>query len=189
MTAALAYDAFITPEDYLEREQSSTMKHEYLDGQIVAMTGAGRKHNVLTLGLGSKLLPKARKLSCQLFVSDMKLRLDHQGEVYFYYPDLVLTCAADDRHDLYCTTPCLLVEVLSPSTWRVDYFEKRQAYTLIQSLREYVIVHQEKQCVEVFRRTPSGWQHEALSQGEVYFACLDARVTVEEIYADIVWDF
>ena len=111
-------------EAYLAGEQRTEVKHEYLDGQIVAMGSASRAHGLLALSLSALLLPHARRKGCQLFTADMKVRIDHDSGSWFYYPDLVLACDPSDREPLYVRRPCLLVEVLSPSTEHIDTREK-----------------------------------------------------------------
>jgi Uma2 family endonuclease len=102
MTAQPTFQTTISIGDYLLGEKTSVIKHEYLDGQIVAMAGANRKHVLLTTSLSALLHARSRARGCQLFARDMKLGHDYTGETYFCYPDLMLTCADDDRHPLYC---------------------------------------------------------------------------------------
>lgn len=209
MTALSAIHDRISIDDYLLGEETSEIKHEYLDGQVYAMTGttmpgasleceafleewnpgmdytATRKHNLLTMSLSTLLHAHARKRGCQLFASDMKLRLDHRKETYFYYPDLLLTCADDDRHPLYFTQPCLLIEVLSTSTKRIDCREKLLAYSLIPSLREYLIVDQERIHINLYRSTDQDWTHTSHSQGHIHLDCLDCDIALTDIYADL----
>lgn len=185
MTAQPAFQNDISIDDYLRGEETCEFKHEYLDGQVVAMTGASRKHVLLTMSLSTLLHPHARARGCQLFASDMKLRLDHAGETYFYYPDLLLTCADDDRHPLYCNQPCLLIEVLSPSSERIDRREKRLAYSLLPSLREYLIVDQDRIRIDLHRSTAQGWTHTTHSQGLIHLDCLDCDIALSDIYADL----
>ena len=179
----------ISVDDYLLGEQQTDIKHEYLDGQVVAMGGASDRHGLLTVSLASLLLPHARRKGCQLFVADMKLRLDHDGASYFYYPDLVLSCDPADRESpLYRRTPCLLVEVLSPSTERIDTREKLLAYRLLPSLREYLLLRQDTLHAELYqRRDDGGWTHQRLKQPDDAFSllCLQASVSLRDIYADI----
>jgi len=185
MTALPAIHDLISIDDYLLGEESSEIKHEYLDGQVYAMTGATRRHNLLTMSLSTLLHAHARKRGCQLFASDMKLRLDHRKETYFYYPDLLLTCSPDDRHPLYCTQPCLVIEVLSPSTKRIDCREKLLAYSLIPSLREYLIVDQERIHIDLHRLTEQGWTQSTHSDGTIHLDCLDCDIILNDIYADL----
>ena len=178
----------ISVDDYLLGEQQTDIKHEYLDGQVVAMGGASRAHGLLVMSLSALLLPAARQKHCQLFAADMKLRLDHDGASYFYYPDLVLSCDPADRDPLFVRTPCLLVEVLSPSTERIDTREKLLAYRLLPSLREYLLLRQDTLHAELYqRRDDGGWTHQRLKQPDDAFSllCLQASVSLRDIYADI----
>jgi len=184
MTAQPAHE-LISIDDYLLGEETSEIKHEYLDGLVYAMTGATRKHNLLTGAFMEHLRPRARQRGCQLFASDMKLRLDHNKETYFYYPDLLLTCADDDRHPLYCTQPCLLIEVVSPSSERIDRREKRIAYSLLPSLREYLIVNQDRMHIDLHRSSEQGWTHTSHSEGHIHLDCLDCDIALTDIYADL----
>ncbi len=175
-------------DDYLQAEQRAEVKHEYLDGQVVAMGGASRAHGLLVMSLSALLLPAARQKHCQLFAADMKLRLDHDGASYFYYPDLVLSCDPADRDPLFVRTPCLLVEVLSPSTERIDTREKLLAYRLLPSLREYLLLRQDTLHAELYqRRDDGGWTHQRLKQPDDAFSllCLQVSVSLRDIYADI----
>ena len=178
----------ISVDDYLLGEQQTDIKHEYLDGQVVAMGGASRAHGLLVMSLSALLLPAARQKHCQLFAADMKLRLDHDGASYFYYPDLVLSCDPADRDPLFVRTPCLLVEVLSPSTERIDTREKLLAYRLLPSLREYLLLRQDTLHAELYqRRDDGGWTHQRLKQPDDAFSllCLQVSVSLWDIYADI----
>ena len=178
----------ISVDDYLLGEQQTDIKHEYLDGQVVAMGGASRAHGLLVMSLSALLLPAARQKHCQLFAADMKLRLDHDGASYFYYPDLVLSCDPADRDPLFVRTPCLLVEVLSPSTERIDTREKLLAYRLLPSLREYLLLRQDTLHAELYqRRDDGGWTHQRLKQPDDAFSllCLQVSVSLRDIYADI----
>ena len=175
-------------DDYLQGEQRAEVKHEYLDGQIFAMGGASRAHGLLALSLSALLLPHARRKGCQLFTADMKVRIDHDSGSWFYYPDLVLACDPTDREPLYVRRPCLLVEVLSPSTEHIDTREKLLAYRLLPSLREYLLLRQDALRAELYRRGDDGrWQFQAFTApGDVLsLRCLDAGVGLADVYADL----
>ncbi len=174
--------------NYLEGEQSSDIRHEYLAGQVVAMEGATRTHALIAGSLHAALLPAARRKGCQLFMADMKVRIDHADESYFYYPDVVLSCATADRHPLYTALPCLIVEVLSPSTERIDTREKLFAYRLLPSLREYLLLRQDRVQADLYQWSDEGrWQHHVLGQPDDALAlrCLDAAVSLRDVYADV----
>lgn len=189
MTSQTQPQAPISIEDYLEGEQHTDTKHEYLAGQVVAMGGASDKHGLIAGSLYAALLPAARRKGCQLFIADMKVRVNHDSDSYFYYPDLLLSCQPDDRESAYYRRhPCLLVEVLSPSTERIDSREKLLAYRLLPSLREYLLLRQDRVQADLYQRGDEGrWQHHTFTQPDDVLAlrCLDAAVSLRDVYADV----
>ena len=189
MTIRTPPQTLVTVDDYLEGEQATEVKHEYLAGQVVAMGGASDKHGLIAGALYAALLPAARRKACQLFIADMKVRVDHDGESYFYYPDLLLSCQPDDRESAYYRRhPCLLVEVLSPSTERIDTREKLFAYRLLPSLREYLLLRQDCVQADLYQLSNEGrWQHTVFTQADEMLAlrCLDVAVSLRDVYADM----
>lgn len=187
MTAAARAQA-LSPEEYLAAEQRADIKHEYFAGTLVAMGGASRTHGLLAGALFALLLPHARRKGCQLFMADMKVRINAGGDSWFYYPDLVLACDRSDREPLYVRRPCLLVEVLSPSTEQVDTREKLLAYRLLPGLREYLILRQDRRAATLHCKDEvSGhWQRQDLAAGDsLTLQCLDATIALDAIYADV----
>lgn len=176
-------DVWVGVDEYLEGETLTDVKHEYLAGQVVAMGGASARHGLIAGAFFASLRPYARGKGCQLFIADMKLRVDHAGETYFYYPDLLLACDPQDRDPYYRRRPCLVVEVLSPSTERIDRREKLFAYEKIPTLREYVLADSEQRRVEVFR-FGDGVVHETFSDGSFRLNCLGVEVSLDDVYAD-----
>lgn len=175
-------------DQYLAFEAQAEGKHEYLAGQVIAMGGASRAHGLLATALSSLLLPSARNKDCQLFTADMKVRIDHEGDSWFYYPDLVLSCNKQDRHQLFTTAPCLLVEVLSPSTETIDSREKLLAYRLLPSLRDYLMLRQDRLQADLYQRSGDGrWQHLRFTQASdtLPLQCLDVQPSLADIYYDI----
>ena len=170
-------------DEYLDGELETEIKHEYLAGEVVAMGGASARHGLIAGALFAALLSHARRKGCQLFMADMKVRVEQMGETYFYYPDLLLSCDPQDRETYYRRNPCLIVEVLSPSTERIDRREKLFAYRSIPGLREYVLVDPDQRKVEVYR-SASGGTHEVITVGSVRLDCIDAAIALDEIYMD-----
>lgn len=184
MTAQAAMKRFITPQEYLDGELRSEVRHEYVVGQVYAMVGASRAHGRIVAALGFALMPKARAQGCQLFLSDMKVRLDFSGQEVYYYPDVVLVCDPADAATYYSDRPCLIVEVLSESTERIDRREKLLAYQQLPSLEAYLLVAQDTRRVEVFRRT-TGWRHELHTEGTIELPCLDSPLALDDVYVDV----
>jgi Uma2 family endonuclease len=175
----------ISVEDYLAGERDGKVRHEYVAGQVYAMTGASRRHGLINGALFAALRPGARQRNCQLFTNDMKVYLHHAGGDAFYYPDLVLTCDAEDLEDRYLKQPCLIVEVLSEGTERIDRREKLVAYTALPCLREYLLGAQDRRQVGLYLRTETDWVHETHTEGSLRLACLEQDLVLDSIYEDV----
>lgn len=147
---ALPDRIFMTAAAYLEWEPTQEGRYEYWDGEVVAMSGGTRNHNRISLNF-SKLLDDALlNRDCDVYIADVKVQVE-RGQKYFY-PDVVVTC--DDRDDdtQFVQFPCLIIEVLSPSTEAIDRGAKFARYRQFSSLQEYVLVQADRSHVEVFRR-------------------------------------
>lgn len=169
--------------DYLEFERQSEVRHEYVDGFLFAMAGASDPHNLIAGNIFTALRTAARGTTCRVFQSDMKVLVSGKG----YYPDVVLTCHPDDLGQNLKQHPCLLVEVLSDSTEQIDRSEKWENYQRLQSLKMYVLVHQNKPRVEIYRKLPDHtWQFVSLEDtGTVEFSCVNATLTLTDIFEDV----
>ena len=156
----------VSVEDYLAGERVSDVRHEYVDGELFAMTGASRTHGLLCTNLLSRMAVHLEGGPCRVIASDMKVRPAHGTR--FYYPDLVVSCndAAEEEDDYVETRPTILVEVLSSSTEQTDRREKRIAYQRFETLREYLLVSQDTREVSVYRRDGVDWLLEVLGSGE-----------------------
>lgn len=173
-----------TPEEYLEGEEYSEVKHEYVHGHIYAMVGVSRAHNLLSGNLYAQLHTHLRGTPCRVFIAEMKVRKDN----IFYYPDLVVSCHETERHEYYVEEPVLVAEVLSPSTEARDRLDKRLVYQSIPSVQEYVLIAQDKLEVQIYRRTVEGWDLEMYVPGDsVRFAAVEFVCPIEAIY-EKVWD-
>lgn len=175
----------LSVDDYLASEDGGDCRHEFINGQIYAMTGASRAHGLITLNIATQLRPRLRGTSCQLFANDMKVRLRIAGQEIFYYPDLLLTCDPSDRETYYCTAPCLLIEVLSDSTEHIDRREKLLSYQTLPSLEAYWIAAQQERCLEVYRRCQQ-WGREVIVSGSVALDCLGGELSLDAIYEDVL---
>lgn len=176
----------ISPEAFLDGEQHSDVKHEYVAGHVYAMVGTSAAHNLIALNLATTLKQHFRGKPCRVFMSDLKVYI-RPAEV-FYYPDVVVTCDPEDRGigAQYVSHPKLIVEVLSPSTERLDREEKRMRYQSLASLEEYLLVAQQPQYVQIYRRGTRGWEMETCAEGETVWlrsGSLDLPISV--LYADL----
>lgn len=170
--------------DYLASEDGADIRHEYIDGQLYAMTGASDRHGLITGNILAALRPLLRGTPCQIFANDMKVRLNISRQDIFYYPDLLITCDPKDRETYYRDRPCMIIEVLSEATARIDRHEKLLAYQTTPTLMEYLLVSQKVPQVQIYRRDQA-WAEEIFTEGSILLACLDYDLPMEVIYEDV----
>lgn len=175
---------WLSVEGYLAFEERSEVKHEYINGEIYAMSGASIRHNQITLNLASRLIHHLRGSPCQAFVADVKLHLKEVGVEIFYYPDLMVCCDPDDRDPYYRTRPCLIVEVLSSGTARTDRQEKLFAYKRLDSLQGYLLLEQDRIGATLHWRENSDWRRAEFNdpQAELTLLCTGLTVQLAELY-------
>lgn len=168
--------------EYLEGEQHSDILHEYVGGEPYAMVGATVTHNLIAGNIFAALHSHLRGTACRVFAGSMKVRIGDD----FYYPDVFATCERVEGERLFQTRPLLIVEVLSPGTELLDTRDKLQAYQRIDSLREYVMVEQERPEFRVVSRTAQGWE-DATYTGmmEVRIASVELTLSLGDIYRDV----
>lgn len=172
--------------EYLAQELTATEKHEFVDGVAYAMAGAGERHNRIALNCAVRLRTAARGTPCGVYIADMKLRLAH-GRV-FYYPDVMLSCEPATADTLFKEAPCLVAEVLCPSTASIDTREKLQAYRAIDSLHYYLIVDADRMAVTYYSRSNRGeWLVATIERDEkiqVECGSVQTSIGLREIYED-----
>ena len=175
-----------TAEDYLAWEEHRPEKHEYLAGEIFAMVGATDAHVTISLNLATLLRSHLRGSPCRVYMLDMKLRVETADA--FFYPDLMVTCSLEDRAlPHFKRQPTLLVEVLSKSTAAFDRGRKFEIYRQLPSLREYVLIEQDRMSVDCFRRDErSQWVLRAYGPGDrVELSSLEFSTPTEALYEDV----
>lgn len=187
MSAVRETSRWISPEEYLESELLSEVRHEYLAGAIYAMAGASEEHNLITGDIFTELNLHLRGKTCRVFMNDMKAHLRLNNEDWFYYPDVLVNCDSAGQHEYYCDTPSVIFEVLSPATERTDRREKRIAYEAIPQLHTYVLVAQEIREVIIYRRFGDSWTQwtrEVLPENghTLRIPELDFSITLDAIY-------
>lgn len=169
-------------EEYFRFDDSAPLKHEYVRGEVYAMSGATLRHDRIARNVLIALSAAAGDGPCEAFSSSVRLRA---ADDIYYYPDVTLVCGAVAELDVILTDPCVIVEVTSPSTARIDRGEKLAEYRAILSLRAYLIVDHRRRRVERHWRDSetAPWQREeVVSDGRVAVPCLDVELTLDEIY-------
>ena len=155
--AASAAQTRLTPEEYIAFERKALpdgeiIRHEYINGELIAMSGASRAHNLITGNISGELRTLLRNSRCETYANDM--RVSTPTTTSYFYPDVVIVCEEprfeDDAFDTLLN-PIILVEVLSPSTEVYDRREKFAHYRQLPSLQEYVLVAQDRILVEHYR--------------------------------------
>jgi Uma2 family endonuclease len=175
----------LSPEEFLEWEQTQELRYEYVNGAIVAMTGGTIPHNDLAVNLLLRLAPHVRSRGCRINVADVKVKTRSS----FRYPDLVVSCDDRDRQAMKLFQyPKVIIEVLSPGTESVDRGKKLREYQLLGTLQEYALVSSDQPRVEVFRRGAGRtWVYEAYETGEVLrLDSLEFECGVTELYEGVL---
>jgi Uma2 family endonuclease len=177
--------AYITAEEYLQLEEQSDIKHEYIDGYVYAMAGASDAHVTLAGNLFALLRNHLRGSGCRVYIADMKARIESKN--CYYYPDVMVTCDRRDRETLnHKQFPCLIVEVLSNSTEAFDRGDKFIDYQQLDSLQEYVLINTKGQRVECFRRNEEGfWVLQYYTSATFQLRSINFEGTIEALYEDV----
>lgn len=176
----------MTVEEYLEWESQQEVRHEYVNGELFAMTGGTIPHNDIALNLYTALRPHLRLQGCRINVSDVKVEVSPTSP--YYYPDIIVSC---DPRDLnarrFIQYPKLIVEVLSPGTEAKDRGEKFTYYQTIPSLQEYVLVDSEKVAVECYRRGEGRmWLYYPYQAGDVIsLSSIEFECPIELLYEGV----
>ncbi len=174
---------FVSPDAYLEWENRQPDKHEYLRGEVYAMTGTSQAHVVVNGNLFMALSQHLRGTRCRVYLPDMKLRIAEADA--FFYPDLKVSCDDRDLRAEYAIEhPVLLAEILSASTADYDRGTKLTAYLKLPSLKEYALVDPDVRSVELYRRNPDGtWLLiDCAMRGELRLESIDLTLPLPALF-------
>ncbi|WP_434685684.1 Uma2 family endonuclease [Pseudanabaena minima] len=177
---------YISPDEYLEMEEQSDIKHEYIDGYVYAMAGANDPHVTVALNMAFAVRNHLRGSGCRVYMSDMKARIDVLNR--FYYPDVMVTCdPRDTQTPNHKRFPKLIIEVLSKSTEAFDRGDKFADYQQLDSLEEYVLVNTKRQRIDCFRKEEGRWFLETYSGEQDSFQLLSINFEgkFQDLYEDV----
>ncbi|HEX8146127.1 MAG TPA: Uma2 family endonuclease [Pyrinomonadaceae bacterium] len=182
---------YLTPGEYLAVERQNEYRSEYIDGEMVAMTGASRRHNIIAVNITSSLDRQLADRPCEIYAGDMRVRIASRREYAYTYPDVVVVCGEPQFEDEHLDTllnPTVIVEVLSESTERYDRGKKFSFYRAIESLAEYVLVAQDEFKVEQYVQRPDGrWllsDHSSL-ETVVELASVKCSLALRDVYKKV----
>ena len=180
------------PEEYLALERQAQCKSEYYAGEVFAMAGASRWHNLIVTNVLREISLQLKGRPCTTYPSDMRVKISPTG--LYTYPDVTVVCGAAQFEDTQQDTllnPTLIVEVLSESTEAYDRGGKFAHYRKLASLLEYVLIAQTKPHIEHYIRQPDNrWLLEEAESwhGTVHLPAIDCHLSLAEVYdkVDIV---
>lgn len=179
----------VTPQEYLDRERKAEYKSEYLAGEVLAMAGASREHNLIATNILIEIGTQLRGRPCEVYGSDMRVRIGPADQ--YVYPDVTVVCGKPQFEDQKLESllnPLLIVEVLSETTERYDRGAKCVAYRKLESVQECLLVSQDTAHVERYVRQPDGQWLITEANGledSVHLASVPAVLKLSEIYRQV----
>ena len=190
MSSAAAADTYIMPEAYLASERRAKYKSEYINGEILAMSGASRAHNIITVDITTELNIQLRPRGCEIYSGDMRVKTSRTGS--YFYPDVVVVCDKPRFEDNVFDTllnPILVVEVLSPSTETYDKGEKFAHHQELTSLREYILISQDRIHVTHHRLLESQWASKEFHAPEdvLLLNSIECKLPLQDIYTRVIF--
>ena len=184
--AVPALNTSFQPEDYLAWEADQPERHQYVDGEVFAMSGANDRHVTVCMNLVMELRQHLKGSPCRTYMVDIKLRVEAAN--CYFYPDVFVTCSPLDAQDrLIKREPTLVIEVLSPSTAGYDRGGKFTVYRQLSSLQEYVLIDPDTRATDVYRKGADGlWVLHPFSRDEaVNFASVGLDISASDLFAEL----
>jgi len=176
-----------TVQEYLDYEQETGIKHEYIDGEIYAMSGGTRRHSMIAVNCTAYLLGQLRDSSCSVLNSDMRNKI---SDLKYVYPDFSVVCGQahfSDQNETMLTNPTLVAEVISPSSKSYDLGTKAEFYRSLGSLKAYLLIDQDRAYVQLYTRRQGEWLFtEYASLDEVVpLDAIGCTLPLSEIYRNV----
>jgi Uma2 family endonuclease len=186
MVAAREHFPRFTPEEYFAWEEQQLHRHEYIDGEVYAMSGGSINHSDIAMNFGTMLKNHLRGSGCKTLNSDARVNIFESNN--YIYPDLSVTCDERDKTTpQYIKYPCLVVEVLSPSTEAYDRGNKFKLYRRNPSLIDYVLVDSSRMTIDLYRKDESSnWYIINYEAGDLIdLKSVNLTFSIEQVYEDI----
>ncbi len=176
----------LTEDEYLALDRAADYKSEFVDGKMYAMAGVGLRHSSLGVRMISELVGKLRGRNCEVFNGDARVRAAKTGS--YLYPDVSVICGTVETYqgtDDILVNPCVIVEVLSPSTADYDHGKKFAIYREIPSLNDYLLVHTDEILIEQYARRSDGkWllSDHAGMDSMLHLGSIGCTLSLKDIY-------
>jgi len=180
---------YLSPGEYLAIERAAEERSEYLDGEMVAMTGGSRNHGLIVGNLLRELGSQLRDRPCEVYPTDLRVQVSHTG--LYTYPDVVVVCGEPRFEDEQLDTllnPTVILEVLSPTTESYDRGRKFEHYRTLGSLAEYLLVSQAQPRIERFLRQDDGlwlFGDAAGLESALTMPSIGCELKLAEVYAKV----
>ncbi len=182
-------NTYLSPEEYLDIERKAERKSEYYAGEMFALAGTSRRHNLITGNVARVLGNQSLDRPCNIYSMDLRVKVSETGK--YTYPDVVVTCGEEKFEDAEMDTllnPLVIIEVLSDSTEAYDRGKKFEQYQRIESFVEYILVSQTPYRVEQFvRESERKWAYYEYhnAQDVVQINSIECKIMLKDIYAKI----
>lgn len=189
MVVAIEQYPRFTPAEYLDWEEQQELRHDYINGEIYGMTGGTMNHSEIAANFITMLRTHLRGSGCRVLTSDAKVAIEKSND--YVYPDLSVTCNDLDRTATrYISSPCLVVEILSPSTEAYDRGDKfNKLYRQLSSLQDYVLIHTNKVAIDLYAKNEQGrWEIVSYGAGETMeLKSVGLTFVIEQVFENIVF--
>ena len=182
----------LTPAEYLARERAGELKHEYVAGEVYAMVGASREHNLIQTSVQASFYNQLASRQCEVYPSDMRVKIAALG--IYTYPDVTVVCGRPELEDSTFDTllnPTVIVEIASPSTQGYDRGLKFQRYRLIPAFREYLLIAQDSRRVEhAIRQPDNSWSLAAYTGADdvITLPAVGCTLALADVYRKVAFD-
>ena len=178
---------YFTEDEYLALEEEGDEKHEFINGEMIAMSGGTHSHNTIAANLIREVGNRLRHKPCIVMTSDQRVNIDATG--MYAYPDVTVVCGqprSTPKSPTTVTNPTVLIEVLSKDTEGYDRGAKFAHFRHLPSLQAYILVSQKPRRIEHFQRMPSGqWLLTFAEEGEIEIPCLGVSLSLDEVYLNV----
>lgn len=180
----------ITDEEYLFLDRRAEFKNELIDGVVVAMAGGRRAHLLISMNLSRIISTQLLDKPCEACANELRVRAEKPRN--YFYPDLVIVCDnpqfVDNEFDTL-TNPNVVIEILSPSTEKMDRGPKFHAYLKMPSLQAYILIAQDEYSIDLYTRQPHDWLYQNYNRPDdvVEIPSVGVRLTLSDIYAKVVF--
>jgi Uma2 family endonuclease len=179
----------LTPAEYLDWEEKQELRHEYLNGEVYAMTGGTVNHGRIAANLIAMLIPHLCGGECRVQTSDVKVQIAESND--YIYPDVSVTCNDRDKTATkFIAHPCLIIEVLSPSTAAYDRRDKFNLYRRSNSLQDYMLVDTQKMEIDIYTKNDRGrWEIVSYVAGDsIELTSINLTFPIEQVFEGIIFD-